>query len=277
MFRRLFDHRLFWYLILALCVLGLLGMVFGSVYLSDDYQSGLARFIRSSIDLFGAGSLIREMDVLLNNDIISGTVIAALSSVMTLAWLHISKIKNMRRMAVEVLAYGYYDNFIKKLIRHCYQEYEAFRILIILPSHELIEEPDFYKAELTRFFKREGFELKDTRSDEGFARNAYFIQKKESPVSLPLFVDFPTTTRSLSKVLELESDTPIGKLKNIDWARRRFTVLIDYFVQALRGYLSTESFGNVRFIISTDARDFTSKVSHEIKELEQVLLQEMQS
>ena len=92
---------------------------------------------------------------------------------------------------------------------------------------------------------------------------------------MPLFVDVPTTTRALSKVLELEADTPIGTLRDVKWARKRFGLLVGYFVKAMENYITPQSFGNVKFVISKDASEFTTKIAAEIEELEAELLQSM--
>ncbi len=273
MLHRIKNSQTFWVIILVLSSGFFLFVLLASLYVDTQNQSDTALAIRNWVSGSYFSPLFKEFGSFAANDTIVGVFLSFAAAMISGAIIYVFKIPGMRRIAIVTLAFGYCQNFLSRLIRYCYQTQSHFRILLIMPSYGLIENPDDYWDIFKAFLKNKGFVLEETRADERFARHSFLVSRKNSPMPIPLYVDIPTTLRSLSKIIELEANTPVGQLQNLKWARHRFKKLVADFVIAIREQVPDESFGNVRFIICETPGDFADKISAEVDALEAELLE----
>ncbi|MEJ8566351.1 STING domain-containing protein [Elongatibacter sediminis] len=271
MFRRVQASLGFWAVVLVLAAAFFVLVLLSALYVDSGNESAIAAALRNLVDGSILEPLLREFGAFASNDTVAGVFMSLAAAAVSVSLIYLFKMPDMRRIAIESLAYGYYQNFIRHLITHCIEQHAHFRILIIIPSYELVEQPEIYWKTFQSFLKREGFSLADARTDGSFARHSFLVQRKNLPEPLPLYVDVPTTMRSLTKVLELEANTPVGQLPDAGWARQRFDRLAGYFMDAIQSYMPQESFGNLRFVRSDSVQDFSRRVSGEVDKLEQEL------
>jgi hypothetical protein len=242
-------------------------LVFSSVVADIENQSRTAAFARSFVDDSALETLIYEIGAYQQSDAVIGAAIAILTSTIMLSYIHIGKIPNIRRIAIEAIAYGYYENFLIGLAQFCSDTYTDYRIIIIVPDFQLVETPKFYINRLKKVIKDLGFEMTIQQTDQDFGRHAYLVFKKDHP-PLPLYVDIPTTMRVLTRILELEAHMPVGKLVERKWWRKRFSELAHDFANVIRNYMPEDDWGNVVFIESSNKEDFIQKLKREILDLE---------
>lgn len=264
---RLRSQPYFWYSVwfgslFFLFILLVVGLVAGS-----EGNSFIARSVRENLGGGLTEQMIRELGPLISNDLVTGGMIAFLSSMVSISTIYIFKIPAIRETSIRVIAFGYYENFLKKVVSFAASEHECYRVCVILPQFELVSQPDLYWKGMRQHLKRLGFEVKPVTSDQAFFRNTYLVMKKSSP-ELPIFVDVPTTTRTLQEILELEADMPVGKSKNTKWFRHRFNELRDAFGDALRSYYPEQSLRSFVILAPTSEQDFEASLTTLVSELE---------
>ncbi|WP_138472171.1 STING domain-containing protein [Poseidonocella sp. HB161398] len=258
----------FWYLVLfgssaLLVALFALGIVSDS-----ESQSSISIWLRSFFSEGLPNLALREVGPLVSNDLAAGGMVAFLSSMISISIIYIFKIPAIRETSIRVIAFGYYENFLKKVLSHASEQHEAYRVCVILPQFELVSQPNLYWKGMVRHLKRMGFEIKTVTADQAFFRNTYLVMKKSHP-ELPLFVDVPTTTRTLQEILELEADMPVGKSKNTKWFRNRFNELREAFGDALRSYYPEQSLRSLVILCPNSESDFETSISTVVSQLEE--------
>ncbi len=268
MLQRLKGSQTFWAILLVLSVLFFVFAFLAPLYTDANNQSGLAQTLRVWVDGSVLQPLFQAFGSFAANSTIMDVLLSLTAAAIPFAAIYLFKMPNMRRIAIASLTYGYYQNFLRRLVNHCYVNHDHYRVLIIIPSYELIEEPDEYIRNFKRMLERKGFVLTTTNSDNKFARNAFLVERKLSPEPLPLYLDVPTTMRSLTKVLELEVNSSMGQLQNIKWARARFRQLTTYFIDEVRAQLTEEAACNVRFVFSENKAEFETMLTAEVDALE---------
>lgn len=266
----LMTHRALWWLVLVACVLFLVLVVIATLTIDQTNQSAIADFLRAQTQLLGLKAIMTEIGTLAANDALLAVIMSGLSAFISLSLIYIYKIPDIRRVGIYGIAYGYFENFLRKLILHCVETHTAYRIVIVLPTATLLKDPEVYIADLRRHIANLGYSMQTVQADEKFGRHAFFIQRKENP-PLPIYVDVPTTLRSLIKILELEASTPVGQLSDPKWEAARFVQLRNDFATALKSYLQENSWGNVVFVDAENQAECFKTIEQEAQALEAVL------
>lgn len=268
MFWRLRSQPFFWYMVWFGSIFLLVLLFIVGLASDSDESTFLSRSLRGYLHGSVTEQVIREIGPLIKNDLVAGGMIAFLSSMVSISTIYIFKIPAIRETSIRVIAFGYYENFLKKVVGFASTEHALYRVCVVLPQFELVSQPDLYWKGMRQHLKRLGFEIKPVTSDQAFFRNTYLVMKKESP-ELPIFVDVPTTTRTLQEILELEADMPVGKAKDTRWFRYRFNELRDAFGDALRTYYPEQSLRSLVIISPTSEQDFEFCITKLVKELEE--------
>jgi len=277
MLQRIKYSQGFWTIILILSAAFFVFVLFSTLYVDIENQSAIARGIRSWISESFLDPLFREFGSFARNGTVVGIFLSLAAAGISGALIYVFKIPGMRRIAIETLAFGYYQNFLRRLIKYCYKTHTNFRILLIMPSYSLIENRDDYWEIFRAFLEKKGFVVEAKQADEQFARHSFLVSRKGSPAAIPLYIDVPTTLGSLSKILELEANTPVGDLQNLEWARLRFKKLVASFVEAVEQQIPHESSANIRSIVCETPDDFACGISAEVEALEAELLEDSES
>ena len=131
----------------------------------------------------------------------------------------------------------------------------------------IIEDNEMNLALVKEILSMKGFETNVKSSDVSFGRQAFFVQRKNNP-PLPLYIDAPTTLKTLRKILELEADMPVGKVIEHKWWQRRFIELRSEFRAAIEQLIPSDSWDTIVFIESENKEDFSRKIEEEVLKLE---------
>lgn len=267
MYSFLRSRNSFWWAVLSASILLIFVVVFSSLIIDPSNTYSWIETVRLSIKQYWVAPIIEAIGLLTQNDAIYGIIVGVLFSLVSLSFIYIFKISDIRRTTIHALAYGYFENFLVKLITMCSTEHLHYRVIIILPTFQLVEHPDIYMADIKRILAMKGFETKVKSSDASFGRQAFFVQRKDNP-PLPLYIDAPTTLKTLRKILELEADMPVGKVIEHKWWQRRFMELRNEFRVAIEQLMPSNSWANIVFIESENMEEFSRKIEDEAIKLE---------
>lgn len=227
------SYSLGWWSTLFLSGLAILFVILSSI-VGDPANQDLA-LVTKLREISEQSGILRIMELVARfaqNDAIYTITVGILFTLASTAVIYIFKIASIRSVSIQAITYGYFENFLIRLIQHCTKTYKSYRIVIVMPSFQLVEYPDVYMNEIRTTLENLGFDWKLEKSDDSFGRNAFFVQRRDNP-PLPLFIDVPTTLKTLRKILELEADMPAGKVVAHRWWRNRFDALCREFQIAL--------------------------------------------
>jgi len=267
MFNFIRGRNTFWWAVLIASIFLIFLVVFSSLISDPANTYSWIETTRVSISRYWFASIIDAIGIFIQNDAIYGITVGILFSLVSLSFIYIFKINDIRKTTIHALAYGYFENFLVKLITNCSHKYLHYRVIIILPTFQLVEHPDIYMGDIKRILSMKGFETNVETSDTSFGRQAFFVQRKNDP-PLPLYIDAPTTLKTLRKILELEADMPVGKVVEHKWWQRRFLELRSEFQAVIEQLLPSGSWGNIVFIESEDKEKFTRRIEEEVLKLE---------
>lgn len=256
---RLLRSRLwFWYLALVVSLAVLVLMALGSFVETPEIGSEISPLIQQN-----AGESIHTLLLVFGriaeNDVFGALLISGCSVVITLAFIHITKIPDIRRTAIRALATGYYENFLIGVVDALSRRKEKFLIIIVLPNFTLIERPNVYWKGFKDVIGELGFELQQEEVDTDFGRSILTVHKAGNP-SLPIRVDMPTTMKMLKIILELESDMPVGRGVEYQWWKDRFIELRDEFQRTIEQYLPEDDWGNIVFVKGDTKKEFEAQL-----------------
>ena len=268
MWQRLRLLKPFWWVVLIASVVGLLFVVLSSLVADSTNQTRSAIWLRETLGTGWLRDVAEEFGPFASNDLVAAALIAALSGFWTTALIQIFKIPAIRRTAIQAIAFGYYENFLRKLVSFARANHTVYRIGIIMPKFELVAQPELYWEGVKAHIARLGFEMQTVETDASFGRNTHVILKRESP-PMPLYIDVPTTARTLQEILELEAHMPVGRARNLGWFKRRFDQLRDEFSSAIRDYYPEDALRSLVFITPTSEEDFERKMTDLVQSLEQ--------
>ncbi len=252
---RLLRSRLwFWHLVLIVSLVVLVLMGLGSFAEAPELGPAVSSRVlavagQTALDLLLVFGRIAE------NDVFGGLLISGCSVLITLAFIHITKIPDIRRTAIRALATGYYENFLIGVVDALSRRKEKFLIIIVLPNFTLIERPNVYWKGFKDVIGELGFELQQEEVDTDFGRSILTVHKAGNP-SLPIRVDMPTTMKMLKIILELESDMPVGRGVEYQWWKDRFIELRDEFQRTIEQYLPEDDWGNIVFVKGDTKKEF---------------------
>lgn len=258
----------FWWLVLFGSAILLIALFVIGIASDTESKSSVSIRLREVLGDGFPSIVVREIGPLVSNDLAAGGMIAFLSSMISISIIYIFRIPAIRETSIRVIAFGYYENFLKKVVSHASREHGTYRVCVILPQFELVSQPDLYWEGMRQHLRRIGFEVRPVTADQAFFRNTYLVMKKSNP-DLPIFVDVPTTTRTLQEILELEADMPVGKSKNTKWFRSRFNELRDAFGEALRSYYPEQSLRSLVILAPTSEQEFEASISALVSQLEE--------
>lgn len=257
-----------WWAVLLVSGFALIVVVLATLVADAANQTDSMTALRGFLAGTALGYVIGEVGVWANNDTVAGILMAVFSSAISLSVVYIFKVPNIRRTAVQVIGYGYYENFLLRLVKHCADEGQPYRIIVALPSFQLVEDPDVYFKDIEIMIQGMGFNLQVVESDNKFRRQAFYVQKLEGK-ALPLYIDVPTTLKTLRKILELEADMPVGKVVGFEWWEARFLQLRKDFQKVIEERMKQGSWGNLVFIDAADKAEFKRRIEEEISNMEQ--------
>jgi hypothetical protein len=258
-----------WIAVLVLSVLTLIIVLLLTLVADQNVQLQSAAWLRGLLANAGTLEFANEAGGLLTNDVVSGVTIAVFSSLITLSLIYIYKVPDMRRISIQILAAGYYENFLHRVIQKVYEEVGDFQnnVLIVLPGFALVENKTIYWKSFHAIAVNKGFEFVQETTDADFGRNIFAVQKAEVG-RMPIFIDMPTTLTNLKKIIELEEHSPVGRISQRGSIKRRFYHLRDQFEEELRQYVTEHDWGNVRFIEGRSLKAFNAELEKIFSELE---------
>jgi hypothetical protein len=185
LFEFLSSRQWAWKLLWIASILLLVVIILSSV-IADGQAYPLSQFLNEKL---GAGPLapaLQSIGGLAQNDAIFGIVVGGLFSILSIASIYILKIPNIRSTSVQALAWGYYENYLSNVVQEIAAESPNFRIVIVLPSYELVERPKFYWARLKVVISRLGFGLENVRTDDVFGRDFFYHPETRGPTPAAL-------------------------------------------------------------------------------------------
>lgn len=269
--RRKMDIRfytIFWWMVLTLSVLALVLMAVSGLVVDQANASSAATFLRSMISGSDLSPLVQEIGGLVSNGVVSGVLFGIMSVAITLSLIYIYKIPSIRRISIQILAAGYYENFLHRVIQKVYSQAGSTKnsVIIILPGFALVENKSIYWNSFQSFAEKQGFRFVQETTDADFGRNVFTIQKNDkSPI--PIFIDMPTTLTNLKKIIELEEHSPVGTTSSRKRIKERFYFLRDAFEEELRTYVREHDWGNVRIVEGRSLRGFEQEIRDIMEEI----------
>ena len=261
-------YTIFWWAVLVLCVLGLVFMAISGLVVDQGNTSFAALFLRNIVTGSGLSSLVQEVGGLVSNGVVSGVLFGLMSAAITLSLIYIYKIPSIRKIAIQILAAGYYENFLHRVIQKVYSQSGSTEnsVIIILPGFALVENKSIYWNAFQSFAEKHGFRFVQETTDSDFGRNVFTIQKNDkSPI--PIFIDMPTTLTNLKKIIELEEHSPVGTTSSRNRIKERFYFLRDAFEEELRTYVKEHDWGNVRIVEGRSLRGFEQEIGEIMEEI----------
>lgn len=271
MFSWLRSRNVFWWVIIAFCFTCICFVVISAVLTNaQSVQFEWLLKLRSQLETIGWMPVFQAVGELMQDDALYAISVGLLFSLLSTGLIFVFKISSIRKVAIQAIAYGYFENFLIRLVKHCTANYPHYRIVLVRPTFQLVEYPDVYMEDIKARLRALGFETVKEMTDENFVRNALFVQRKDNP-PIPLFIDIPTTLKTLRKILELEADMPAGKIVEHRWWRTRFAQLCREFEKSIGQVLPTNSWGNIVFIDSQNTAKFEAQLMAEIEKLESLL------
>ncbi|QUJ76824.1 hypothetical protein KDD17_01815 [Sulfitobacter albidus] len=259
-------RRWMWKALWLASILAILLVLAGSIAIEGEDNAAAAALRRATGEGW-FGTVLLSIGQLAQNDGIFGIVVGGLFSIASIAAIYIFKIPNIRNTSVQALAWGYYENYLSGVVQKIAADNPNFRIVIVLPSYELVERPTIYWARLKVVINRMGFSLENVRTDEVFGKDVFTIQKKDDP-ALPLYVDLPSTMKVIRRILELEAHMPAGRVARQKWWRGRFKELRGEFKASLVDFFGDEKWGNLVFIDGDNTEQFAKDLQATITALE---------
>ncbi|WP_131618226.1 STING domain-containing protein [Roseivivax marinus] len=265
MFSWVRSNNIFWWVSLVVSA-SLILLVLTAALISDPENSQFSwtSLLQEAVSDAGLSLPVNLIGRLSQNDTVYTITVGILFSVISASLLFIFKINSVRKIAIQAIAYGYFENFLIRLVQHCSRAYSAYRIIIVMPTFQLVEYPDVYLEDIKHSLRKLGVTPDIERTDEKFGRYALFVQRKNNP-PLPIFIDVPTTLKTLRKILELEADMPAGRVVEHRWWRQRFLHLRREFERAIEQLLPQNSWGNVAFIRSEERDHFEDELRRHIE------------
>lgn len=262
MLRRLKSKRVFWWIVLIGSITGLILIFISSVVADLENQTSSANYLRGLIDKTFIARVVYEVGTYSTNDAVSAVSIGFLSSLIPLSFIYLFKIPEIRRIAIQAIVNGYYENFLKSVIEKVHAQGGDIenRVIIILPSYELVENKNIYWGHFRRITERLGFSFVQETTDRDFGRNIFSIQKLDSS-PLPVFIDMPTTLTTLKTIIELEEDSPVGVIAERSSVKRRFFSLRSQFQQELAKYVREGDWGNITFVEGETLEKFEKEIT----------------
>lgn len=267
LFARFFS---IWWGTLFISVLCLAILILSTIVIEPEGNSVIADAVRPLVtDKWYEGLLI-EIGTLANNNAISASIIAFFTAAITTSTIYIFKIPEIRRISIQIIAAGYYENFLHGVIKKVYSDIGSVEnsILIILPGYSLVESKKLYWDSFRSFAEKHGFVFSQETTDSDFGRNIFTIMRKDGE-KIPIFLDMPTTLTNLKKIIELEEHSPVGTLRDVGSVKKRFYLLRDQFQEEIRQYVDEHDWGNVRFIEGKSVRKFEQEISDILAEIDQ--------
>ena len=187
--------------------------------------------------------------------------------------IYIYKIPSIRRISIQILVAGYYENFLHGVIQKVYSQVGSTEnsVIIILPGFALVENKSIYWKSFQSFAEKHGFTFVQETTDSDFGRNVFTIQKSDkSPI--PIFIDMPTTLTNLKKIIELEEHSPVGTISSRKRIKERFYFLRDAFEEELRTYVNEHDWGNVRIVDGRSLREFEQEISEILESISEQIV-----
>jgi len=269
--RRRNDIRLytiFWWIVLTLSVTSLVLMAASGLVVDQDNNSSVAVFLRNIVAGSTLSSVVQEMGGLVSNGVVSGVLFGVISAAITLSLIYIFKIPSIRKISIQILAAGYYENFLHSVIQKVYSQAGSTEnsVIIILPGFALVENKVIYWNSFQSFAERNGFKFVQETTDADFGRNVFTIQRNDK-TPIPIFIDMPTTLTNLKKIIELEEHSPVGKISSRNRVKERFYFLRDAFEDELRTYVKEHDWGNVRIVDGRSLRKFEQEIGEIMEEI----------
>ena len=147
--RRKMDIRfstIFWWVVLILSVSALVLMAVSGLIVDAANTSSIAAFLRSMVSESGLSPVVQEIGGLVSNGVVSGGLFGLMSAAITLSLIYIYKIPSIRRISIQILAAGYYENFLHRVIQKVYSQAGCTKnsVIIILPGFALVENKSIY-------------------------------------------------------------------------------------------------------------------------------------
>lgn len=261
-------YTIFWWVILILSVWALVLMAISGLVADLGNTSIVALYLRDMVSGSGLSFVVQEIGGLVSNGVVSGVLFGSLSAAITLSLIYIYKIPSIRRIAIQILAAGYYENFLHQVIQKVYSQTGSTNnsVIIILPGFALVENKSIYWNSFQSFAEKHGFKFVQETTDVDFGRHVFTIQKNDkSPI--PIFIDMPTTLTNLKKIIELEEHSPVGTTSSRKRIKERFYFLRDAFEEELRTYVREHDWGNVRIVEGRSLRGFEQEIGEIMEEI----------
>ena len=268
MLNALKSNNIFWWFVIAVGSISITLVVI-SAFLTGD-ASGSFSWVATTKSHLEHMDLLRYVNIigyLMQDDTIYAITVGATLTAISTATIYISKINNIRNVAIKAIAYGYFENFLIRLVQHCAKTHSTYRIVIIRPTYHFVEYPNIYMDEIRSRLRKLGFETTTESTDSSFDRHSIIVQRPGNP-PVPLFVDVPTTLKTLRTILELEADMPAGKVMEYKWWRLRFQQLCDEFESVLKQKFPANSWRNMVFLESENLEELEKNLIHQIETLE---------
>ena len=270
MFRYARRYKIFWWGIATLSVVGISFIVLTATVADQSNQTKLVQDFRKLIADSWYFSFVHEIGPFVANGTISGGLISLLSALTTLSLVYLFKIPEIRKITIQILAAGYYENFLHSVIQKVHSQIGRLEnsVLIILPGFALVENKVIYWNSFQSYAKKHGFKFVQETTDADFGRNIFTIQRTDKSV-VPVFIDMPTTLTNLKKIIELEEHSPVGTVANRRSIQEKFYFLRDQFEEELRTYVTEHDWGNVRFVEGRSLKQFEAEVEQILNEIGQ--------
>jgi hypothetical protein len=243
-------------------------MAVSGLVVDQGNTSSIAVFLRSWLLESWLSPLVQEVGGLVSNGVISGVLFGLLSAAITLSLIYIYKIPSIRKVSIQILAAGYYENFLHSVIQKVYSQAGSTEnsVIIILPGFALVENRAIYWKSFQSFAEKHGFKFEQVTTDADFGRNVFTIQQNDK-APIPMFIDMPTTLTNLKKLIELEEHSPVGTTSSRTRVKERFYFLRDAFEEELRTYVREHDWGNVRIVEGRSLRGFEQEIGEIMKEI----------
>lgn len=263
-FRLLRARLWFWWLVLLGSIAVLALLILGSNSVPEIFGLDIKFIVITNMG-DSAAETLQFSGKVADNDALGSIAISLCFVLITLSFIHLFKIPNIRKVAIRALATGYYENFLIGVIDTLSKRNQNFLIIIVLPNFTLIERPNIYWKGFKDVIADLGFELKQEEVDVDFGRTILTVNAPDNP-SLPIRVDMPTTMKMLRIILELESEMPAGKGVEYQWWKDRFLELRNEFQKTIEQYLPEDDWGNIKFVKGDTKKEFESQIRAVMKD-----------
>ena len=268
MLDRLKTENMLWWGVIIFGLIFVISVVFAAFLVGDVSGSlGWTAYVREHLADIGLLPAVNFLGYAMQDDTIYAITVGITFTAISTATIYIFKINNIRKIAIRAIAYGYFENFLIRLVQHCAKTHIHYRIVIIRPTFHFVEYPDIYMDEIRSRLKKLGFVTSTETTDSSFDRHSIIVQRPGSP-PVPLFVDVPTTLKTLRMILELEADMPAGRVMEYKWWRDRFHKLCGEFEDVLKQKFPSNSWRNLIFLDSENLETLEKEIIKLIEALE---------